>query len=375
MSHMPKVFFAFRNAPERRAALRAPELLDRYRLFGLDEVAARSTVRHNLEREGKPPAWARAAGGAVNAALDAAGGYGGDFASILACRRQINEADVVFSTVDTVGIPLMLLKRAGVVRPRLVYTSIGLPERLEQLRNDRARRLYRSALRSAHTVVVYALGEAARLRDWIGADTPPVVFVPFGVDTEAFRPVDADREKIDVLSVGADPQRDFELLLLLAARRPELSFRVVATADRARSLGALPGNVAIDTNISLEAVREGLAQARIVALPVRANSYSGATTTLLQAMAMAKPVVVSRTDAIADGYGLQDGVNCRFVPPGDVEGFEAALRELTSNANAAATLGAQARETVLRSFTWRHYTDTLWQILLASSPVVDAGGR
>jgi len=35
-------------------------------------------------------------------------------------------------------------------------------------------------------------------------------------------------------------------------------------------------------------VRSALAGARCVALPVRDNSYSGATTTLLQAMAMGK---------------------------------------------------------------------------------------
>jgi glycosyltransferase involved in cell wall biosynthesis len=354
------VFFAFRDAPERRAALRAPESLDRYRLFGLDEIAARGAqVHHNLEG-GRPPAWARAAGHGVNATVDAIGGYGGDFASILASLRQVNAADVVFSTVDTVGIPLMLLKRGGLVRPPLVYMSIGLPERLERLRNERARSLYRHALRSTAAVVAYAPAEAARLSEWIGADGPPVVFIPFGVDTNVFRPSEADKDAVDVVSIGADPQRDFELLLRVAERRPELRFLIVATADRVRSLGALPSNVALDTDIPLEAVRGRLAQARVVALPVRANSYSGATTTLLQAMAMAKPVVVSRTEAIATGYALEDRVNCRLVEPGDEEALEQALLEALA---AGSSLGARARETVERDFSWTRYTDTLWEIL------------
>ena len=40
-----------------------------------------------------------------------------------------------------------------------------------------------------------------------------------------------------------------------------------------------------------------LARARIVVLPLKPNSYSGATTTLLQAMAMGKPLVVSAVGA------------------------------------------------------------------------------
>jgi len=357
------VFFAFRDAPERRAALRDPTSLDRYRLFGLDEIARRGThVHHNLERE-RVPAWARAAGRLANAAVDLLGGLGGDFASVLPSRRDIEDADVVFSTVDTVGIPLLLLKRAGLVHAPLVYTSIGLPERLERLRNERA---FRRALSGARTIVAYAAVEAERLRDWIGADSPPVVFVPFGVDVDAFAPAAGSEPDTDVVSVGADPRRDFELLLAIAARRPELSFRIVAASERARSLGTVPPNVAVDSDIPLETVRERLARAKVVALPVRENSYSGATTTLLQAMAMTKPVVVSRTDAIAEGYDLEDGVNCRFVAPGDGDAFERSLVELLEDHAAARLLGERARETVVRGFSWDRYVAALWEILSRS---------
>ena len=123
----------------------------------------------------------------------------------------------------------------------------------------------------------------------------------------------------------------------------------------------------VETNVSLEMVRDRLGTARVVALPVRDNAYSGATTVLLQAMAMAKPVVVSRTEAIARGYGLEDGVNCRFVPPGDVEAFELTLIETLTGADAAMDLGIRARETVERSFSWERYTDALWDLLFPAT--------
>lgn len=368
---MPRtVFFALRDSSERRAALRAgagsPE---RYRLFGFDDMVRRGArIRHNLEREGPPPAWARAADRAVNEPLYRLGGYGGDFASIFASFRNVNSADVIFSTVDTVGIPLILLKRAAVVRPPIVYTAIGLPERLMQLRGRRMRDLYRSALRGSRTILSYAESEAKWLRHWLGASAPPIHFIPFGVDVDAFRPVPDRRPEVDVLSVGADPRRDFELLMTVARRRPELSFRIVVSEDHARTLVALPANVALETDIPLEQVRDRLATARVVALPVRDNSYSGATTTLLQAMAMAKPVVVSRTDAVAEGYGLEDGVNCRLVTPGAPEALESAVAELVSDAGAAAALGTRARETVERSYSWERYTDALWKLLSMQSP-------
>jgi glycosyltransferase involved in cell wall biosynthesis len=357
------VFFALRDSPERRAALRADAAApERYRLFGLDQIARRSAVRHNLESV-HPPAWARATSAAVNRVVYGGGGYGGDFASLLGSLRAINASDVVFSTVDTVGLPLVLLSRAGVVRTPVVYAAIGLPERLVQLRGDRVRRLYRDALRRTHALISYAESEVEWLRNWLGPAAPPVRFIPFGVDTDVFRPEPDVHDAVDVLSVGADPRRDFGLLLTVARRHPDLTFNIVASAEHARALADPPANLTLEVDIPLEAVRNRLAGARVVALPVRGNSYSGATTTLLQAMAMAKPVVVSRTDAIASGYELDDGVNCRLVPPGDADAFERALIQTLTGADAARALGIRARETVERSLSWERYTDALWGAL------------
>jgi len=349
-----KVFVAYRDVPERRAALAASkDAPERYRLFGLDQFEERGAeIRHNLG--GRVPLLARAADKVVNKLVYGLGGYGGDFATVLASLREINRADVVLSTVDTVGIPLVLLKRFGLVRPPVVYIAIGLPERLVQLR--RLQRLYRRALGKTRAIVSYAESETTWLREWL--DGANVVFVPFGVDTQAFRPVDREPE-LDVLSVGADPRRDFGLLTDIARRRPELSFLIVASAEHSRTLDG----VRVETDVPLDAVRDRLASARVVALPVRDNSYSGATTTLLQAMAMAKPVVVSRTDAIATGYELEDGVNCRLVPPGDVDALERALLETLTGADAATSLGIRARETVERSLSWERYTSALWDLL------------
>ena len=312
------VYYLFRDAPQRRAALELePGSAARYSLYGMDQLAGRGyAVRHNLERP-QPTAWARPAGAALKRGLEAAGGYGGDFATVLSALRPLNRTDVVLSTVDTVGIPLMLLARARAARTPFVYVAIGLPERLVQLRARRMEQLYAHALGRAAAIVTYSAHEADVLTRWLrerGMEAP-VEFVPFGVDVEAFRPTGAPFH-VDVVSVGADPHRDFELLVETARALPETSFLAVTTADRARSLDGLPVNVSVETDLSFDEMHRRLERARVVALPVRDNSYSGATTVLLQAMALAKPVVVTRTAAIETGYGLEDGDNVRLVAPG-----------------------------------------------------------
>jgi glycosyltransferase involved in cell wall biosynthesis len=114
-------------------------------------------------------------------------------------------------------------------------------------------------------------------------------------------------------------------------------------------------------------MRGRLARARVVALPVRENLYSGATTTLLQAMAMGKPVVVSRTAAIAEGYGLEDGVTCRLVAPGDEAAFAAAVKALIDDPSEAAALGARARERVERQLDWGRYVDAIANVVAGAA--------
>jgi glycosyltransferase involved in cell wall biosynthesis len=374
---VPTVFHAYRDSPQRRAALAAPlGSPDRYLLFGLDQLAERGWgTSHGLERTGPAPAWARAVDRVTKGILERAGGYGGDFATVLGSLRRANRADVILSTVDTVGIPLVLLNRAGRVRPPLVYVAVGLPERIARLGTERMRRLYADALARSAVVLAYSEHEAEELRAWLGTygRSTRVEFVPFGVDDRAFAPANIP-PAVDVVTIGADPHRDLELLLRVAAEHPGRMFRVVTTRDRARGLGAVPENVEVETDLPFDAMRARLSEARVVALPVRENSYSGATTVLLQALASAKPVVVSRTKAIASGYGLVDGENCRLVEPGDGAAFGRALGDVLRDEWHARVLGATARRTIEDGLTWNRYVDRI-EAILRGAVAASSDGR
>lgn len=370
-----RAFFFLADTPRRRAALAtASGSAARYALYGADQLAAGGdAVAHNLERPA-PPAWARLAERAVNRLLSRLGGTGGDLAPALACLREANRADVVVATIDRMGIPLTLLARAKLLRAPLVYVSVGLPERLARLRG-RMLRLQLGALARAAAFVAYSQHEADAIRAALGGRTAaPVRFVPFGVDADAFAPQEGDGGAVDVVCVGADPHRDLGLLLGVAASRPDWSVRLVVGAESARGLGAVPANVEVLVDVPFADVRDLLGGARVVALPVRENSYSGATTVLLQAMAVGRPVVVSETLAIAGGYGLADGENVRLVPPGDAAAFERALAETLADEPGAAALGARARAHVLEHLTWDRYVAALRGVL-AEAAGAGAGSR
>jgi glycosyltransferase involved in cell wall biosynthesis len=364
----PSLVVLYRDSALRRRALDSgrgsPE---RYSLHGLDELReAGARVSHSLEPEAEPNGLHRTAGRVLNTLVARSGGYGGAFAPVLAMRSQIAAADAVFSTVDTLGIPLVLLRRARLVRRTpVVYTSIGLLDRMARLRSERALSRHREALGAVDLVLAYGHAEAEELRRWLAPldRPPPVRFVPFGVDTGVFTPSDAP-PALDVVSVGADPHRDWSLLRRVAAGTPSLSYLAVAPHELRAELRDAPSNMSVELGLTLGEVRDRLRAARVVVLPVADNEYSGATTTLLQAMACARPVVVSRTRAIAEGYGLRDGGNCLLVPPGDAEVLRHALAGLLAEPERAAALGTRAREHVVARLGWERYTSAVVEAVL-----------
>ena len=71
--------------------------------------------------------------------------------------------------------------------------------------------------------------------------------------------------------------------------------------------------------------------------------------------------------AIVTGYHLEDGVNCRLVPPGSLEALEEAVSAVLSDDDRAASLGLRARETVERHLTWSRYTESISALLQAAA--------
>ena len=312
---MTDVFYFFRQSTMRRGLLQGTlrDPAAHYLLYGFDHLAqSELTGIHNLQTlgdldipQGRLAHW-------LGHLTTRMGGIGGDYQTVISHRRGANRSAVILSTVDTVGIPLVLFKRAGLIHPPLVYISIGLPERIKKMTHERIRAFYRNAYRGVSRFIAYGWEEANWLRRWLGfpENSTKVVFIPFGVNCEYFSPRPDIIPSVDVLTIGADPQRDFKTLFWIASRHPEVSFRVIAGKEHASGFTSVPSNVEVHIDLPFPEIRNHLATARIIALPIHENTYSAGTTTLLQAMAMARPIVVSQTGAIRQGYGLQDGQNC-----------------------------------------------------------------
>ena len=169
--------------------------------------------------------------------LEAAGGYGGDFATVLSSLRELGRADVVLSTVDTVGIPLFSWRARGRCGCRSSTSLSGC----------------RSASRGFDRAAWRAFMRGHSAWDQRSSPTASTRPRPFEIGSESEARTcpsrssrsastsmpsgRATRLDPDVVSVGVNPHRDFELLLAAARELPDARSIVVASAEHARSLG------------------------------------------------------------------------------------------------------------------------------------------
>jgi glycosyltransferase involved in cell wall biosynthesis len=167
-----------------------------------------------------------------------------------------------------------------------------------------------------------------------------------------------------VRAIGRDRGRDHQTLVE-AMRHSSARLRLFAPRGMVDER-TLPPNVELTTErIDHVSYREILARARLVAVTTTAPRYPSGQTVVLEAMAMAKPLVVTDSPAMRD-YVTPD-VEGVLVPPGDPPAVAAAVDELLADGPRRERLGRAGREAVERRFN----QEEMWAQIAAGLRALD----
>ena len=257
----------------------------------------------------------------------------GDVPSVLRNLRSIHRSNLILATVENVGLPLLLTRWLGLWSTPFFYTSIGLPERLVPM-HPIFKDVMRSQLKQASLVYGFGYRESQDLDDLINGKQryrrTPVVHVPYGVPLPEYsvsKDIECQGKKWDVISVGADPNRDYRTLLHVAEMAPKLQFLIIASRAFEPLFLSKPDNVSVEYEQPLERVIDCMLQSRLIVLPTRENTYSGAVTTAFLSMSLGRPTLLTKVSAIECGYQFVDAENCFLVEEGLPEVL---LKKITS---------------------------------------------
>jgi glycosyltransferase involved in cell wall biosynthesis len=145
--------------------------------------------------------------------------------------------------------------------------------------------------------------------------------------------------------IAADHVRIPGRFHILNHRRVAVS-NLIAPTDTLITQGRLP----------LTELRNLYARSRFVVVPLLPSDTDNGVTVILEAMAMGKPVICSRTRGQVDV--IQDGVTGLYVPVGDAAALRAAILSLWNEPERIRQMGRNARAWVEKYHTLEKFTST-----------------
>ena len=230
-------------------------------------------------------------------------------------------------------------------QPRLVFVPFIFTQRASASVN-RARLLYyRFVMRRVSCAICHSVLEVARYQKLFAGCGTQFVFVPWGgyvpsaAEIEAKAPAPPSDGVSRVVSAGRSG-RDYPTL---AKAVKDLPCRLTIICNAAASLDGVAASDKIDIlqdTFGMDYLA-WLMRADVVAVPLRVEDISAGQMVMIQAMALGRPLVVTRTPTVGDYLQHED--TALLVPRGDAPAMAAAIRRLLDDPEAAAALGRRAK--------------------------------
>lgn len=262
----------------------------------------------------------------------------GSVSQILEAFLVRRDYDAVISWAEHLGLPFAtLLKLTGSHVPHVaIFSWISKPKKAEMLRR-------------VHSHIDRLILMSSVQRDFalnvLHIPLSKVVLLKWPVDQKFWRPMGCEADMI--CSVGSE-MRDYPTLIE-AMRGLDATCHIAAgaqsdvvhpTINAIWRTGALPQNVTVGKKSYTE-LRTLYARSRFVVIPLHPSDTDHGTTSILEGMAMGKPVICSRTEGQVDV--IHEGCTGIFVPPGDSHALRDAIHYLWGHPDEAEKMGKAGR--------------------------------
>jgi glycosyltransferase involved in cell wall biosynthesis len=314
---------------------------------------------------------ARIQAGRLGRAIERLAGAGGLLAWAAFQRRQ--HYDTIVTDGEQVGLPLALLgklTRRRSCRHVMIVHIISAPKKVLLYR------LLRPA-RHIDAMIVYSSWQQTFITEELGFPADRVELSPFMVDTRFFSAEQVTPRPERMICAAGLERRDYDTFVD-AVRGMDVRVVIAAASPWSKQADGtrgreLPPNVEV-CSLGFVDLRQLYADACFVVMPLHDVEFQAGVTTILEAMAMGKAVVCSRTRGQTDV--IEDGTTGVYVPPVDAAELRAAIKGLLDDPNRADEIGARGRRYVEEECDVAVYARRLADVVSRSAdPRTKAGGR
>jgi glycosyltransferase involved in cell wall biosynthesis len=286
------------------------------------------------------------------------------FVELVSVIKHAYKYDVVINanikTAQLFGLYRSLFR---IRRPKHMILELMLDEDKKTLLWKMKKLIQRLAFASANLICVSSTHEVAYYAKRFRLSEDRFRFLPF--HTNVIEPRALDCAQNYILSAGKTG-RDYATLAQ-AVRDLDRDTIVISDRENARDV-VFPQNAKVFYDISYSDYLHFLYNCLFVVVPLKKLIKSSGQVVILEAMALGKPVIATRTGGTID-Y-IESGVNGILVPVGDPRALRDAIANLLAQPDLRRELAANALESVKKNYTFDKYTR---RILEAANALAQAG--
>jgi glycosyltransferase involved in cell wall biosynthesis len=268
---------------------------------------------------------------------------------------QLTENDVVFCTGEDIGIPIAALCGKKQNRPKIVMFI----HNINRFRGRLALKLFQVADK-VDLFLTYTPDLAEFLRDYLYLSENHIsLFIEQPTDVCFFTPGSVSPHKNRPLIAGAGLEKRDYSTLADASKDLDVDVKICATSPNAKVSSRAFPKVLPDNMECRFYEWQDLVQlyrdADIVAIPLFENKYQAGLSTLFEALACRRPVIITRSSGIIEE--LIEAGAVTGVSPGDVTQMRHAIVTLLDNPLKAEMQAQRGYELVIERYNHNLYID------------------
>ncbi len=268
--------------------------------------------------------------------------------------------DSILSQTEKVGFPLaLMMKILNMHKPHIVIIS-----RITSVDERKTSQKIWFLKRTKDKIDKFLIWSSMQRKiaiEKLGVSRDKIILIKRGTDQQFWQP--QKRETDMICSVGMEA-RDYPTLV--EALRPlNIPCHIAAgtsrgemfnTVKRLHNIKDIPDFITVGEK-SLTELRNLYARSRFVVVSLMPTDSDNGLTTILESMAMGKPVICTKTQGQIDV--IQDGVTGIYVPLGDKKAMQEAILELWHDPERCKKMGAEAREYIEKTHNMEQFAESI----------------
>jgi glycosyltransferase involved in cell wall biosynthesis len=257
-------------------------------------------------------------------------------------RAGIRNAEAVWTHTESQFLSILLLLRSTprAERPKLIAQSVWLFDQWPRFSAPR-RWLFAKLIRQADILTVHSPENLAVARRLFPEVRSELVLFGIAADVKTAPALRPAKDTLDIISLGNDPHRDWDLLIEAVGGQEGWSLRIASQKIKPAAIGEAI-NVDIVRLKSNDEIFALYQSADLLVLAVKPNLHASGITVIQEAALQGIPVICSDTGGLR---GYFSDAEVRFVPPRDAAALRGAIRDLAADPGKRLALArnAQAR--------------------------------